>query len=277
MVIVVAVQAHRVRHGRGEIARRMTARTRQAFVPPFQREVGFIMIKGGPARNVHPAACLMTVDASCFKGSDMRVRVACTTHRKGDTYILRGGFGGRSSRMTSITGYGLMQSGERKAARIVIEPDCRSPGIEAVTGSTVLRQLTLMFVLMTRETRRRKTEVSSVQVGEDNPLRLGRRYVLAGVALTAGRGSVFAHQWIPRFSMVERVSACWPTDDVEVAPKMLGVAARAVLAAVRRPEKSRMVSALGDNSLLDVRVTCRALEFSASPQCMAARALKQAV
>lgn len=95
----------------------------------------------------------------------------------------------------------------------------------------VLAQLAVVFVHVTTDAVRRKTQVGARQVFHGDGAALRRSDALQRVALLAVQRGVLPLESPPRLAVVKLLEAGHPPNQVEIGAVMLGMARDAVLAA----------------------------------------------
>ena len=218
----------------------------------------------------------MTGSTIFLEGPVVRIGVALDTARK-----LQAGVLGLRLRTLGQVAFGAGDFGVQSRQGIlspgVVEARNILPRGRVVAGLAILAELTLVKVFVARNTRLREPEKTPVQVlllDQFLPVRLDARCIVAFLALDGGMPAI---QRIAGLVVVKFFLRGLPADQLELFSVVFGMAPRTIVIGVIPLHHSRVISLVGDESLIDLAVALQAPESPAgSEKTVAAGALRDA-
>ena len=151
--VLVTIAAPGVGHGGPKIIVLVALGAVAPGMFPMQRELGFIVIKAAGGKDRFPAGGRMTtlagsLERRILKSAAVGIRVAALAIRKGQAFVVRGGFSGLGA-VTLRAGHALVESSERKGSPDMVKPLRRLPRVLGMAARAVGAQLPSVGVLVT--------------------------------------------------------------------------------------------------------------------------------
>ena len=229
------------------------------YMRSMQRESCSIMIEVGRRLQLFPAEGGMATLTGSREGASMRIFVAIRANVKRDVLVLNKWLTIFGSGRVALFARNIGMQASQLIARLgVIKTRSRLPGFDRVAAGAIGPELTPVLVCMTGSAGRGDAQIGVVQVLHLDARTIGLQNPLRVMAALAGESCMLASQRVASLPMIELASRRLPFDDVEIFAVMLGVAARAVLPAIRVLHHPCVKAAAGLNPLPDLSVATEA-------------------